>query len=112
MGAVVVADDGLGTHCNAHQNRDQDLVDLHDNAGGGERNFRAVDRLGAVGGQQVVGEGHDNGDGELGDEAADAKAGNPDAGPGLQPEGTEVKAEGFELGQVDPPKKQRMPPGP
>ena len=71
--AVVEADDRLCTDCDADQNGQHDLVDLHDDAHGGQRNLGAVNRSRAVDGEQVVEECHHDGNCNLGDEAADTQ---------------------------------------
>ena len=64
---------GLSTGGDAQQDGDHNLIDLHDDACGSQRNFSAIDGLCAVLSQQVVGQSHDDGDGKLGDETAESE---------------------------------------
>ena len=69
--AVVEADDRLRADRDTDQNGQHDLVDLHDDAHGGQRNLGAVNRSRTVDGEQVVEKCHHDGTCNLGDEAAD-----------------------------------------
>lgn len=71
--AVVVSDNRLGAGGDAQQNGDHDLVYLHDDTGRGQWDFCTINRLRAVFCQQVVGQRHDDGDGKLGDKAAQSE---------------------------------------
>ena len=76
------------------------MIDLHHDARSRQRNISAVDGLGPVLGQQVVGQGHHDGNGKLGDEAAQAKDHNVAAGFGIQAEGGFIQADRFKPGHV------------
>lgn len=76
LGTVVETNDRLSTGGNTQQNRNHDLIDLHDNACSRQRNVGTVNGLCTVLGQQVIGQRHNNGNGKLRDEAAQAKDNN------------------------------------
>lgn len=98
---VVVADDRLRAGRDTNQNGNQNLVDLHHDTHSRQRDFRTVNGLRAVCHQQVVGQSHDDRDGDLRDEAADAKAQDFTAGLDFEPECRSIKAEGLKMEKVN-----------
>ena len=71
----VIAHDGLTAHADAHGKGDDDGEYLHDDTYRGQRDVRAVDGIGAVAVDHVVGHRHDDNDRQLNNEAAYAQPG-------------------------------------
>ena len=89
----IVANYRLRTDRNAHQNRQHNLIDLHHNAHGRQRNFRAINRCRAIVCQQIVKQRHDHSNGNLGDKTAHAQTQNLPADFCIQPQCSSVPCE-------------------
>ena len=99
-GTVVITYDGLTSGSDAHHEGDDNLEDLYDDAHHGHGDVRPVLGLGAVLDQGGVHHPHDDDDGHLGEQAADAQGQEAGEQDFSRPEAVPAQAEGPAPAQI------------